>query len=480
MHALGKRVVVVGGGITGLAAAHRIEELSRARGSDIGVTLLEASDRLGGVIQTERTDGFVLEHGPDSILSEKPWARELAERLGLGARMIPTQDRHRGTYVVRNGKLVAVPEGFLMMAPTQIGAFLRSPLFSWRGKARMALDLILPRGGARDESLAAFVRRRFGREALDRIVQPLIGGIYTADPEKLSLAATMPRFLEMEREHRSVIKAMWTAQRHAPREQSGARWSLFFNFDAGTGVLVDALAQRLAPGVVRLGEKVVSLARVGTGWRVATEATAYDADAVIVAAPAHTAAAIVGAVSPPLAADLAAIRWSSAAVVLLAYKREDVPEVIQGFGFVVPLQERRRIIAGSYSTLKYAGRSPEGFMSLRAFVGGFGQDRWLAQDDMSLLASVREEFADLLGVRGEPVLTRIHRWPQSMPQYEVGHLDRVGRIEALVAELPGIEIAGNAYRGVGIPDCIRDGEAAAARVVAALGAAMGSDLDFRQ
>lgn len=463
-----KRVVVVGGGISGLAAAHRLVEVGRQRAAAIEVTLVEASPRLGGVIHTEYADGFVLEHGPDSLLSEKPWARNLAERLGLGSRIIPTRDRHRGTYVVRAGKLVPLPEGFLMMAPTRAGTFLRSPVFTWAGKARIALDLLLPRGGRGDESLASFVRRRFGQEALERVVQPLVAGIYTADPEQLSLAATMPRFLEMERTHRSLILAMRAAQANAPAEASGARWSLFFNFDRGTQVLVDELARRLPPDAVHVGTSALALERGADAWRVVTATGAFDADAVIVATPAHAAAGIVAPLLPPLAMELGAIRCSSAAVVLLAYRAADVPRVIDGFGFVVPLVERRRIIAGSYSTLKYAGRSPEGCMLLRAFVGGFGQEATLALDDEAMLASVRAEFADLLGIHAAPTLSRVHRWENSMPQYALGHLERVARIETLSASLPGIELAGNAYRGVGIPDCIRDAEAAAERVAATL------------
>lgn len=463
-----RRIVIVGGGITGLAAAHRITELAEGRSTPISVTLLESSSRLGGVIKSERTGGFVLELGPDSILSEKPWARDLAVRIGLQARMIPTQEQFRGTYVVRAGRLVRLPEGFLMMAPTQIGAFLRSPIFSWRGKARMALDLVLPRGNAKDESLASFVRRRFGREALDRVVQPLVGGIYTADPERLSLAATMPRFLEMERRHRSVIKAMWLAQRRAPAETSGARWSLFFNFDSGTQLLVDTLEQRLAAIDRRLDTPVLGLERSDGAWQVTTAQENLRADAVLLALPSHRTAPLLHSHDATLATELSAIRWSSAAVVLLAYRAEDVPNTIDGFGFVVPLAERRRIIAGSYSSRKYPGRAPSDHCLLRIFVGGFGHETAWAADDAAMLAGVRAEVAELLGIHAAPVLCRVQRWPDSMPQYDIGHLPRVARIEQRCAAIPGLALAGASYRGVGIPDCVRDGETAAERLVASL------------
>src|SRR5262245_48367314 len=251
-----KRVTIVGGGIAGLAAAHRLVELSRESGHPVDVTLLEAADRVGGVIKTERTDGFVIEAGPDSFLTERPWALALCERIGLTPRLIGTRGENRKTYVVHDGGLHPLPDGFLLMAPTQFLPLVQSKLFTWPGKLRMAADLVLPRGAERsDESLAHFVTRRLGREALDRVVQPLIGGIYTADPAELSLAATMPRFLEMEKQKRSVIWSMWSDRRRAGAaagESSGARWSLFASFDDGMQTLVDTLAQRLPEGVIRL------------------------------------------------------------------------------------------------------------------------------------------------------------------------------------------------------------------------------------
>lgn len=468
MRPAARRIVIAGGGITGLAAAHRILELTAGAADPIAVTLLESAPRLGGVIKSERMDGFVLELGPDSILSEKPWARDLAVRIGLQPRMIPTQERFRGTYVVRAGRLVRLPEGFLMMAPTQLGAFLRSRVFSWRGKARIALDLVLPRSNVDDESLASFVRRRFGQEALDRVVQPLVGGIYTADPERLSLAATMPRFLDMERRHRSVIKAMWLAQRRAPTESSGARWSLFFNFDSGTQLLVDTLEERLSAIDRRLDSPVVGMERSDGAWLVTTAREIVRADAVLLALPSHAAAPVLRSHDATLASELAAIRWSSAAVVLLAYRADDVPNTIDGFGFVVPLAERRRIIAGSYSSRKYAGRAPADHCLLRFFVGGFGHEAAWAADDSAILDGVRAEVAELLGIRAAPVFWRVQRWPDSMPQYDIGHLRRVARIEERCAASPGLALAGASYRGVGIPDCVRDGEAAAERLVASL------------
>jgi oxygen-dependent protoporphyrinogen oxidase len=464
----GARVAVIGGGISGLAAAHRLVELSRARNQPIDLRLLEASPRLGGVIATERAGGFVIEAGPDSFLSEKPAALQLCTRLGISDRLVGTREEFRRTYVVRGGRLHALPEGFLLMAPTRLWPLVASPLFSWAGKVRMALDLVLPRGTGTDETLTSFVTRRLGREALERVAQPLVGGIYTADPDRLSLAATMPRFLEMERAQRSLILAMWRQQRRAAvtaSQGSGARWSLFLSFDSGLQCLVDHLAQRLPEGVVRFGQPVRALERSERGWRIDGDVAC---EAVVVALPAPAAAPLLRRADGALADELAAIPYASSAIVNLAFRREDIPFPLDGFGFVVPHVERRALLAGTFSSIKYPGRAPAEFVLVRAFVGGALQPELLDLDDATLATRVRQELAALLGIRAQPELTRIARWRQAMPQYHVGHLARVARIGARLAALPGLYLAGNAYRGVGIPDCIAGGEDAAAALMAAL------------
>ncbi len=461
------RVAVVGGGISGLAAAHRLLELGRDAGRPLEVRLIEAAPRLGGVIRTERRDGFVLEAGPDSFLSEKPAGLRLCERLGLTPRLVGTREEFRRTYVVRDGRLCPLPEGFLLMAPTRLWPLVTTPLFSWPGKLRMALDLLLPRGEGGDESLAAFVTRRLGREALDRVAQPLVGGIYTADPERLSLAATMPRFLEMERTQRSIVLAMWRQQRAAARRSadSGARWSLFLSFDDGLQRLVDTLAARLPGDAVTLGRPVEAVeAAPGGGWRLGD---GLDCAAVVLATPAPVAAAQVRGLDAGLADELAAIPYASSATVTMAYRREDVPHPLDGFGFVVPHAERRALLAATFSSLKYPGRAPDGMLLIRAFVGGALRPELVELDDAALVAAVRRELADLLGVRAEPQLTTLARWRRAMPQYHVGHLARVARIRARAAAL-GLHLAGNAYEGVGIPDCIRSGETAAEAAFATL------------
>ncbi len=471
-----KRVIVIGGGIAGLAAAHRIVEINEKQSLGVEVVLLEGSRRLGGSIATERVGDFLIEAGPDSFISEKPWALRLCERLGLTPRLISTQTVYQKIYIVHRGKLEALPEGFFLLAPTRFWPFVQTPLFSWRGKLRMAGELFLPRAQANhnDESLGSFVRRRFGREALERVAQPLVGGIYAADPEQLSLAATMPRFLEMERNQRSVIRSMWSDQRRRERRReagSGARWSLFVTLAGGMQELVDAVAGRLPENSIRYNAPASALNQnpATQKWTVKTQAgESLDADAVIVAAPALHAAPLLRAVADVATDELGKIRYASTATVSLAYRRDDFPRPPDSFGFVVPAIEKRKIMACTFSSLKYLGRAPDGHMLLRAFVGGALQPEHFRADDATMEQNVRDELASLLGVTAKPILSRIWRHPNSMPQYHIGHDARVQRIETALNSFPTLALAGSAYHGVGIADCVRTGEEAAEKVLAAL------------
>jgi protoporphyrinogen/coproporphyrinogen III oxidase len=461
-------LVVIGGGVTALAAAHRANELARERGVDVDVRIVEARHRLGGTIATERADGFLVEAGPDSFLSEKPWALALCRRLGVEPRLVRTDDRFRKVFVWFRGRLHPLPDGFQLLAPTRLAPFATSPLFSWRGKARMALDLVLPRGRALgdDESLGAFVRRRLGREALERVAQPLVAGIYTADPEELSVAATMPRFVEVERRHRSVIVGLRRGLAQAPLPgTSGARWSLFVTFADGMQTLVTTLAERLPDSAVVLGQRVAAIERDGARWRVTSaEGARFDADHVILAAEAHVATRLLRYVDPSLATLLGDIEYAGAATVSLGFQRADVPHPLDGFGFVVPRSEGKAVLAATFSSVKYPGRAPAGHVLIRCFLGGALNAAVLDDDDPSLVARARRELSEALGVSAEPVLVRVARWPASMPQYRVGHLARVDAIERRARALPGLHLAGGAYRGVGIADCVRSGEAAAEAV----------------
>ncbi len=458
-----KQVVVIGGGIAGLAAAYRLTELAREHNQPIGVTLLERSRRLGGPIQTVHEDGFVIECGADSFISEKPWAVELARRLGIDSELIPTGESRR-TMVVCRGRLTEVPQGFNLMAPVNLMPVLRSPILSLRGKLRLAIEPMLPRRvAAEDESIAAFVTRRMGREVLERLAQPLAAGIYTGDPAVLSIEATLPRFAELESHYGSVIRGLKAVQKKtAARSASGARWSLFLSFRHGMRTLVDALAHALGNSIrLETGAQSLIAPAADAKWRVRTGAGAIEADAIVCAARAPDAAALVESFEADLARSLRRIGYSSAATVNLAYKMSDFPRMPQCFGFVVPAAEGREIIAGSFSSLKFPGRAPDGFILMRVFMGGVLQRRMMERGDEQLIAAARHEIAALLGVNAAPILTRVARWSDSMPQYAVGHLNLVSEIEQRAAKLSGFALAGAAYRGVGLPDCIRSGEQAA-------------------
>ena len=470
-----QRVVVVGGGVAGMAAAHRVVELAAEAGAAIDVQVLEARDRPGGSIETHHRDGFLIEGGPDSFITQKPWGLALCRRLGLTDEVIPTNPAYRRTFVIRRGVMHPIPEGFLLLAPSRIWPFVTSRLFSWPGKLRMGLDLILPardHGPEGDESLASFVRRRFGREALERVAQPLVGGIYTANPENLSLRATMPRFLEMETNHRSLILAMRkgikaAAKRKGESTDSGARYSMFVSLARGMSRLIEVLQSRLPAGAVRTNSPVSRVERADRCWRVVLEnGSSERADGVVLACPAYASADMVRQLDPALADEFSVIEYASSATMTLAFKREQIPHALDGFGFVVPIVENRTLIAVTFNSVKFEGRSPDGWVLMRAFLGGALQPEVYETDDDDLRKAVLRDLADLIGVRGEPAFVETYRWPRSMPQYPVGHLDRVGRIhDRLAASLPGLAVAGNAFGGVGIPDCVHSGETAASTVM---------------
>jgi oxygen-dependent protoporphyrinogen oxidase len=478
-----RRIVIVGGGISGLAAAHRLTQHARSNDPTLEVLLVEAAPRLGGTMRTYEREGFLLEGGPDAFISEKPEALELSKQLDLESHLLETNAAHRRSFIVRGGRLRPVPEGFQLLAPSRFWPFVTTDIFSWAGKARMALELFLPRRATAmqavaddDESLAEFVRRRFGREALERMAQPMVGGIYTADPERLSLRATMPRFLDMERAHRSVIRAMWRARRNGSatnnemRSTSGARYSLFLSFDRGMQTLTDRLAAALPQGTARLNTRVEAMEfdAQTKRWKLRVSANdptrvedVIEADSVCLALPAYASAQLLDDLDASLAAELGSIPYASTATVNLAFRRADIPHPLDGFGFVVPFIERRKVIACTFSSVKFAGRAPEGYALLRAFVGGALQPEMYALDEEQMIAAVREDLRALLGIERAPLFTHVEKWPRSMAQYHLGHLARVARIREHLRRFPSLQLAGNAYGGAGIPDCIRSGHAAA-------------------
>lgn len=466
-----RRIAVIGGGISGLAAAHRLTEIA----PQAQLTLLEAGSRLGGALQTDRRDGWLIERSADMFITREPEAADLCKRIGLADELVGTNREHRRSWVVRRGRLVPIPEGFTLMSPARIWPVLTTPLLSPRGKLRLALEYLTPRRiDSSDESLESFVVRRFGREAFDRLIQPLIGGIYTADPAKLSMAATLPQFVALEREYGSLIRGMRAQQasrpplrdgaRRKPTDDSasGARYGLFVAPRLGMQQIVDAIAARLPAGCVRLNARVE---RVERGWTIHVGGKAETFDDLILATPGAVSSQLLAGVDDRLAGLIGQIPHAGCSVAVLGICRKQVSHPLDGFGFVVPAIENRKIIAGSLASVKFPGRAPEGKVLLRVFVGGALQPELGELPDDEIRRLVLQELGELIGLRGEPEFFEVVRWLGKMPQYHVGHLDLVSQIEERAAAIPGFALAGNCYRGVGIPLCVRSGEAAAGKIV---------------
>jgi oxygen-dependent protoporphyrinogen oxidase len=451
-------IAIVGGGITGLAAAHRLEQLS----PDADVVLVEAGSRLGGKLLTERVTGFVIEAAPDAFLSSKPRGLGLSLELGLRERLQGPDEQRRRTYVMRQSRLYPMPEGLTGLIPSRLAPMARSKLLSPSGKLRLALDYLLPaRPEDGDESLASFIRRRLGPEAYARLVEPLMAGIYAGDGEDLSLAATFPQLRELELEYGSLVRGM-RASRGAPAVSS-ARWPAFVTLQDGMSELITALERRLIRTHVRAGTRVCHVT-VGPGESSLrlSDGSALRAGSVILATPAFVSADLLEAIDAELATTLRSIPYVSTATISVAYPVAAIPRPLDGYGYIVPRLEGRPILACTWTSTKFPNRAPAGYALIRAFIGRAGQPDPLQLSDQELLAVAREELRAVLGVTAAPVLHRIYRWPGAMPQYTLGHLDRLATIDRRLSAHPGLFLAGAAYRGVGIPDCIQSGEAAAA------------------
>ncbi|HEU4792242.1 MAG TPA: protoporphyrinogen oxidase [Nitrolancea sp.] len=464
--------VIAGGGISGLTAAYRLRRLARAAGIDLRITLIEADTRLGGKILTEQVDDLVIEAGPDSFLSQKLPAIQLCQELGLSDRLIGTREGGGGTYILREGRLEPLPEGITMLVPTRLRPLIGSRLLSTRAKLRMGLDVLIPPlTSGDDESVAAFVTRRLGREAFERMAQPLLSGIYAGDANQLSLEATFPRLRQIEREHGSLVRGV-LAQRRQRQTTSGGgqRYTPFVSLRAGIGELVDALAAQLEDVEIRLGTAVSGIEqRPGGGYRVhLSDGEALEADVLLLATPADVSAGLLAPVRPDLAALLQAIPYVSSATITLAYRQADVGKLGEGRGFVIPRIENRELTAVTWASNKFPYRAPDGLMLLRAFVGRAGRESAVDLPDDLILRLVREELREILGLTAQPVLSRIYRWHQALPQYVLGHLDRLAEIDRQFTDLPGMILLGAAYRGVGIPDCIQSGNQAAERALVLL------------
>lgn len=469
---LPRRIAVIGGGIAGLAAAHRIFEIA----PQCQVTLFEAGPRLGGVISTLHEDGFQIEQSADNFITTTPWGLNLCKRLGLDGQLVQTNPNCRRTFVVRRGRLYRLPDGFLMMAPTRMWPLAVTPILGPIGKLRAAMEYFIPpRTDSGDESMAGFVRRRLGSEVFDRLVEPLVSAVYAADMEKLSVLATLSRFREMELQHGSLIRAMRRQIKNRSRatSESGARYSMFVTLEDGLSSLIDAMAARLPTDTVKLNAPVTQLQRCNDQWQIRVETSKpqtpisnpHLCDAVILAAPSHVAARLLEPTHASLAADLASIEHSGTAILSLGYKRDQIGHPLDGMGMVVPRIENSSILACSFSSRKYPHRAPDGLELLRVFVGGARHPGLAEMEDDKLRLLVTKEMSRLLRIEGEPCYCNAAHWPGTMPQYHVGHGELVARIESQVAALPHLALAGNAYHGVGLPDCIHGGEQAAEQML---------------
>ncbi len=463
-----RHVVIAGGGIAGLAAAWRLQQLRRESGAEYRITLLEASDQLGGKLQTEQTDGLILEAGPDSFLSYKPAAIQLARELGIEDRIIGTRDTGDGTFILREGRLEPLPEGITMLVPTKIKPLARSRLLSARGKARMAAEYFVPpKTDEADESIGSFITRRLGREAFEHMAQPLLSGIFAGDADQLSLGATFPRLRDIERKHGGLIRGMLHQRREAANNASSgpsSPYPPFVSFAGGMSELPQAIISRLEDVEIRTGSAVRQIEKSAVGYQIRLgDGESIASDAVLLGTPAYASSGILQLLDGELASLLKRIPYVSSATISLAYREEDLKGRQTGRGFVIPHVENRELTAVTWASNKFEGRTPDGLALLRTFVGRAGREGAVDLPDDELMSLVRQEISEILGINAEPVQFRINRWRRAMPQYVLGHVDRLKRIDQRLERHPGIELMGAAYRGVGIPDCIDSGTRSADR-----------------
>jgi oxygen-dependent protoporphyrinogen oxidase len=453
------RIAIIGGGISGLAAAFALEEHRRA--GAVEYTLYESSPHIGGVLRTEQIQGCIVEAGPDSFITEKPWAAELCRTLGIGDQLIGSNDADRKTYILVSGRLIPMPDGLMFMVPTKILPTALSPLFSWTTKLRMAQELFHPpRAAQGDESVASLVERHYGAEMVDRLADPLLSGVYGGEAANLSVRAVLPRFAEMERTHGSLGRAVLAAGNKTPRPSNQPAPPLFTSLKKGMHQLVETLIPRLNPSSLVTNADLQSIQPESGGWTVLAGLKSDHFDAVILAVPTHAAAKLLSLCSPELSTELAAIGYSSSIIIGLGYDREVRESLPPGFGFLVPRSEGKRLLAATFVHNKFPHRAPEDRALLRCFFAGSNAENlWQLSDD-AIIAVVRNELQQILGLRAEPLFARVYKWKSAMAQYAIGHLERLDRIERLRQRLPKLALAGNGYRGIGVPDCIRSGQKA--------------------
>jgi protoporphyrinogen/coproporphyrinogen III oxidase len=464
-----KRIAIIGGGISGLSAAYALEEKRRA-GVEAEYVLYESSARFGGVLVTERVDGCIIEAGPDSFLTEKPWASDLCGKLGLADQLIGSNDADRKTYILVRGKLIEMPDGLMFMVPTRLGPTLLSPLFSAQTKLRMAREWFHPPHKANgDETVASFVERHYGPEMVDRLADPLLSGVYGGEASRLSVRAVLPRFAEMEAKYGSLGRAMLAARGAMARAAKSAPRPLFTSLKDGMQQMIDGLVAGLDAEALHSGTAAQSVSPEAGGWVVSAGLQSDQFDAVILALPTHAAASLLQRCGKELASELGGIEYSSSVTVALGYDKQVRQSLPPGFGFLVPRSEGKRMLAATFVHNKFPHRAPDDRAVLRCFLGGARGEQMLALSEEEILRIVREELHQILHLRAEPLFARVFKWKGAMAQYGVGHLDRLQRIETFRQKLPGLALAGNGYSGIGVPDCVRSGAQAVEEVLSKLG-----------
>jgi len=455
-----KKVAIVGGGVSAFACAVSLKE------KGIDFTVFDKEARPGGKLMTERFGDFVVEAGPDSFLPEKYWTLELIDKVGLRPSLLPSNDEFKGTYIYSRRRLHPLPEGVMLMVPTMFTPLLRSRLISLPGKVRMGLELFVPpRGDQADESLAQFVTRRLGRECLEKIAEPLVAGIHTSNPDNMSVRATFPRFIEMERTHGSLILGMMRAMKRAnSAPSSGKKMTYFMSLREGMGELIEAAVRIVGPDAVKTSTPIKRVTKRAHGYSLAMDHGEASFDEVVLATPSFVSQEIISDLDPALATMLSSIEWSSTATISLGFSRSEIGR-LPGFGFIVPRVEGRRINATTWSSVKWSCRAPSDTVLVRSFVGGGHHEELVDLADDELAHIVCGELNEIAGISAEPRFRKIYRWKKSMPKYTVGHLDRLTQIEGQLGRHPGLHLIGCSYRGIGIGDCVKSGFDAAARIL---------------
>ncbi|MFY9904472.1 MAG: protoporphyrinogen oxidase [Terriglobales bacterium] len=466
-----KRIAIIGGGISGLSAAYALEE-KRKSAVPLEYVLFESSTRLGGVLVTDHVDGCIVEAGPDSFLTEKPWATDLCKQIGLGDQLIGSNDSDRKTYIVTNRKLVVMPDGLMFMVPTKIIPTVLSPLFSWRTKFRMAAEWFHPPHKATaDETVAQMVERHYGPQMVDLLADPLLSGVYGGEASQLSVRSVLPRFADMESQYGSLGRAMLASRKKIKAASKGPARPLFTSLKDGMQQMIDALVARLDASALRTNSSVDSMLpqNDGAAWTICASNKTDRFDAVIMATPTQAAAAVLRGSNEKLAQELAGIQYGSSVTVTLGYDEKVRRSLPPGFGFLVPRSEGRRMLAATFVHNKFPHRAPENRAIVRCFLGGARDEQILQSSQEEILEIVRRELREIIGLIAEPLFARVYKWKSAMAQYTVGHLERLQRIESLRQQLPTLALAGNGYSGIGVPDCVRSGTEAAAKVLASMG-----------